>query len=81
MPDPPLVPRFALRPARTPVSGWGRGYIDIAGRRIPDTQRERAAHRDSAVDRMILEILLSIRRAGADLILTYFARDLARLLG
>jgi porphobilinogen synthase len=32
-------------------------------------------------DRLILEILTSIRRAGADLVLTYFARDLARLLG
>ena len=32
-------------------------------------------------DRIILEILTSIRRAGADIVLTYFARDLARLLG
>jgi porphobilinogen synthase len=32
-------------------------------------------------DRMILEVLTSIRRAGADIVLTYFARDLARLLG
>jgi porphobilinogen synthase len=31
-------------------------------------------------DRMILEILTSIRRAGASIVLTYFARDLARLL-
>ncbi len=31
-------------------------------------------------DRVILEVLTSIRRAGADLILTYFARDAARLL-
>jgi len=30
--------------------------------------------------RAALEILLSIRRAGADIILTYFARDVARLL-
>jgi len=43
----------------------------------------RAAARNGWVDedRMVLEILTSIRRAGADLILTYFARDLARLLG
>jgi porphobilinogen synthase len=32
-------------------------------------------------DRMILESLTSIRRAGADIILTYFAKDAARLLG
>ena len=42
----------------------------------------RAAARNGWVDedRMILEILTSIRRAGADIVLTYFARDLARLL-
>jgi porphobilinogen synthase len=32
-------------------------------------------------DRVILETLTSFRRAGADMILTYFARDAARLLG
>lgn len=31
-------------------------------------------------DRTILESLMSIRRAGADMILTYFAKDAARLL-
>jgi porphobilinogen synthase len=31
-------------------------------------------------DRAILESLTSIRRAGADFILTYFAKDAARLL-
>ena len=31
-------------------------------------------------DRVMLEALLSIRRAGADLILTYFAKEAARLL-
>jgi len=31
-------------------------------------------------DRTMMEILLSIKRAGADLILTYFARDAARAL-
>jgi porphobilinogen synthase len=30
--------------------------------------------------RAALEILLSIRRAGADIILTYFAKDVARVL-
>jgi porphobilinogen synthase len=41
-----------------------------------------AAARAGWVDRerMILESLTSIRRAGADLILTYFAKDAARLL-
>jgi porphobilinogen synthase len=32
-------------------------------------------------DRIMLETLTSIRRAGADFILTYFARDAAKLLG
>jgi porphobilinogen synthase len=31
-------------------------------------------------ERMMMEILLSIRRAGADIILTYFAKDAAKLL-
>jgi len=31
-------------------------------------------------DRIMMETLVSIRRAGADFILTYFARDAARLL-
>ncbi len=31
-------------------------------------------------DRAMMEVLLSIRRAGADMILTYFAKDAARLL-
>jgi porphobilinogen synthase len=43
----------------------------------------RAAARNGWLDedRAILEVLTAIRRAGADLVLTYFARDLARLLG
>lgn len=32
-------------------------------------------------DRIILESLIAIRRAGADIILTYFAKDVARLVG
>jgi porphobilinogen synthase len=32
-------------------------------------------------ERIMMESLLAIRRAGADLILTYFAKDVARLLG
>jgi porphobilinogen synthase len=31
--------------------------------------------------RAMLETLLSIRRAGADVVLTYFAKEAARLLG
>jgi len=31
-------------------------------------------------ERIILEVLLAIKRAGADMILTYFAKDVARLL-
>jgi porphobilinogen synthase len=30
--------------------------------------------------RATMEVLLAIRRAGADIILTYFAKDAARLL-
>lgn len=33
------------------------------------------------LDRAILESLTSIRRAGADFVLTYFAKDVARLVG
>jgi porphobilinogen synthase len=33
------------------------------------------------LDRTIVESLTSIRRAGADFVLTYFAKDVARLLG
>lgn len=33
------------------------------------------------LDRTIIESLTSIRRAGADFVLTYFAKDVARLLG
>jgi porphobilinogen synthase len=32
-------------------------------------------------ERMMIETLTSIRRAGADIILTYYAKALARLLG
>jgi porphobilinogen synthase len=32
-------------------------------------------------ERIMLETLTSIRRAGADFVLTYFARDAAKLLG
>jgi porphobilinogen synthase len=31
-------------------------------------------------DRVVLEMLLSMKRAGADLILTYFAKDVAQRL-
>ena len=31
-------------------------------------------------ERVMEESLISIRRAGADIILTYFAKDMARLL-
>ena len=43
----------------------------------------KAAERLDWVDgnRMMMEVLLSIRRAGADIVITYFAKDAARLLG
>jgi porphobilinogen synthase len=31
-------------------------------------------------ERVMMEVLLAIKRAGADMILTYFAKDAARLL-
>jgi porphobilinogen synthase len=42
-----------------------------------------AAARNGWVDgqRIMMESLTSIRRAGADIILTYFAKDAAKLLG
>jgi porphobilinogen synthase len=42
----------------------------------------RAAGANGWIDeeRVMMEVLLGIRRAGADLILSYFARDAARLL-
>jgi porphobilinogen synthase len=42
----------------------------------------KAAGQNGWVDeaRVMVEVLLSIRRAGADMILTYFAKDLARLV-
>ena len=43
----------------------------------------KAAAADGWLDekRAMLEMLTSIRRAGADIILTYFAKEAARLLG
>ena len=44
--------------------------------------RIKAAGRNGWIDeqRVMMEVLTSIKRAGADLILTYFAKDAARLL-
>ncbi len=43
----------------------------------------KAADRNGWIDgeKVMMEILYSIKRAGADIILTYFAKDAARLLG
>jgi porphobilinogen synthase len=43
----------------------------------------KAAGRNGWIDepRVMMEVLTSIKRAGADLILTYFAKDAAKLLG
>lgn len=42
----------------------------------------KAAGKNEWIDekRMVMEVLLSIRRAGADMILTYFAKDVAKML-
>jgi porphobilinogen synthase len=42
----------------------------------------KAAGKNEWIDekRMVMEVLLSIRRAGADMILTYFAKDVAKVL-
>jgi porphobilinogen synthase len=42
----------------------------------------KAAGENGWVDegRIMMEVLLAIKRAGADMILTYFAKDAARLL-
>ncbi len=71
-------------------------YLDII-RRVKDTfpypvaaynvsgeySMIKAAERLGWIDgqKVMLETLISIRRAGADLILTYFAKDVAKLLG
>ncbi len=70
-------------------------YLDVI-RRVKDTfhmptaaynvsgeySMIKAAGRNGWIDepRVMMEVLLSIRRAGADIILTYFAKDAARLL-
>jgi porphobilinogen synthase len=43
----------------------------------------RAAGRLGWIDeaRIAMELLVSIKRAGADMILTYFAKDAARMMG
>ena len=43
----------------------------------------KAAARNGWIDetRAMMETLIAIRRAGADIIITYYARDAARLLG
>ncbi len=40
----------------------------------------KAAGKNGWIDeqRIVMEVLYSIKRAGADMILTYFARDVAR---
>jgi porphobilinogen synthase len=42
----------------------------------------KAAGRNGWVDeeRIMMEVLFAIRRAGADMILSYFAKDVARLV-
>ena len=42
----------------------------------------KAAGRNGWIDepRIMMEVLFAIRRAGADMILSYFAKDAARLL-
>ena len=42
----------------------------------------KAAGQNGWIDeqRIMMEVLLSIKRAGADMILTYFAKDVAREL-
>lgn len=70
-------------------------YLDIIARARPELDVPLAAYHVSGEygmilaaaekgwvdkDRAILEATLSIKRAGADMILTYFAKDLARLL-
>src|SRR4030042_1008693 len=73
----------------------GLSYLDII-RRVKDRfgmptaaynvsgeySMVKAAARNGWIDeeRVMMEILTSIKRAGADMILTYFAKDIARIL-
>jgi porphobilinogen synthase len=57
------------------------GYPVAAYNVSGEYSRIKAAGQNGWVDeaRVMMEVLLSIRRAGADMILTYFAKDFARL--
>ena len=64
-----------------------RQRFDVPHRGLPGERRVfhdhggRAATAGSISERAMMESLTSIRRAGADFILTYFAKPAARLLG
>ena len=77
---------FECGPARAGVLALARREFDVplaAYQVSGEFSLIEAAARAGWVDRdrMILESLTCIRRAGADFILTYFAKDVARLLG
>jgi porphobilinogen synthase len=57
-------------------------YLDVIARVKAEFSMLKAAAQQGWIDgpRAMMEMLTGIRRAGADLIITYFARDAARLL-
>ena len=66
------------------VAGEACGRRSFRGpAELPDGSGERArgGPRDGTGSRAMLESLTSIRRAGAHIILTYFAKDAARSIG
>ncbi|KAL5212722.1 hypothetical protein ABZP36_023569 [Zizania latifolia] len=64
-----------------PYSSDGRDGIVMEDglQRVPDDQSRRCAE-DVDEEKVMMESLLCLRRAGADIILTYFARQVANVL-
>jgi hypothetical protein len=77
------VRRWWLRAGSITAAGppWAFSATCLLTRPAPDFAP--AAARMGWIDRerTMIETLTSIRRAGADIILTYYAKEIARLLG
>ena len=67
-----------IRPGEGAVRRAGGGLQRL--RRVRDGEGGRRRTAGSTHDRVMMEILTSIKRAGADLILTYHALEAAELL-
>ena len=68
---------------RARVQGRGSVHVHaVLGRQFADVPRTREAAQVTLLEeeRIMIEMLTAIKRAGADLILTYFAKDAAKAL-